>query len=209
MFFLIAEVVPYLSKDNISQYESMLSKLLPTIERSLASPYEQLRRNSSYCLGMVAFHFKDAIKGEFGTFVEWLSPLCDRENEEIGMSTGADIDNGLGALARILMADHSKNPSLPLNEVLPILLSGLPIESDPEEVETVNTCLCQLLAEREDEVSDFREPIILSIATVFTGDSLSNETTQETAHATLCEVCSQEEMSDICNQLELPEELFS
>jgi hypothetical protein len=204
-----AEIIPHLPMDNPSNYQALVNKLLPNALRCLESAYEQMRRNSAFCVGIACFHMRDLLRDQFGQIVEALAPLCNRENEEIGQSTGADIDNALGAIARVLMADLEQQ-SLPLDEVLPVLLNGLPIENDDEEVSTVNNCLAQLLSSRGEEVEQggMREPVLICIAMNLMQDALSSDEVKQEALNFIEEFATQEEKASICEQLGLPDEIF-
>lgn len=204
-----AEIIPHLPMDNPSNYQALVNKLMPNALRCLESPYEQQRRNSAFCVGIASFYLRDLLQEQFGEIVEALAPLCNRENEEIGQSTGADIDNALGALARVLMVDNEQQ-NLPLEEVLPLLLNALPIENDDEEVSTVNNCLAQILSARNQELEQagMREPVLMCIAMNLMEDALSSDNVKQEALQFIEEFASQEEKASICEQLGLPEEIF-
>ncbi len=54
------------------------------------------------------------------------------------------LDNACGTVARMIAAKYS---NLPLQQILPVLLSTLPLREDFDENETVYGAICMLLAE--------------------------------------------------------------
>lgn len=62
---------------------------------------------------------------------------------------GGVVDNAAAAVARMIMAAPA---AVPMEQVLPVLLSALPLKADRSENEAVYTCLLGLIHMRHPEV---------------------------------------------------------
>ena len=117
--------------------------LLPLIAQGLGDEMEGVRRNSAYCLATLVQSTGKALGPNFLDILQWLYPLCTRKANQQALDTGgADTDNALSAVAKMIIVAPEL---LPLNQVLPVLLSALPLRSDNSEGPSVYSSLIHLI----------------------------------------------------------------
>jgi len=121
--------------------------LLPIIQTGLADNMDGVRRNSAYCLGVLVETTGTSLVPHYLTILQWLHPVCLRREEQKSSDTGgADVDNALATVARLITAAPS---AVPLQHVLPVLLNSLPLRDDTSEGPCVYQCLAQLILTNE------------------------------------------------------------
>jgi importin-4 len=107
---------------------------------------DHVQRNAAFCAGVCAEALRDRISmQDCQTLLQHLGPLFT-ERKAPGTATEsamACVDNAAAAVARIIMSCPSTY--VPLGQVLPVLLSALPLQTDMTENETVYNCLLKLL----------------------------------------------------------------
>jgi hypothetical protein len=136
-----AEVIGEIGMDAMKYVEV----LLPSIQSGLQDPMEGVRRNCAYLIGCLVNATGAAMAPNFGVLLQWLSPLCTRAAAQATSDAGgADIDNALSSVATMIRASKA---SVPLAQVLPVLLGSLPLRSDISEGENVFQSLCGLVLE--------------------------------------------------------------
>lgn len=150
-----------------------LDLVLPAIHSGLGDAMEGVRRNSAFCVAAIV----DSVGSELSQahvlqLLQWLYPLCVRDAAKLGTDCGgADIDNALSAVARMI----NRVPSaLPLNQVLPVMLNSLPIQSDPLEGATIYGCLVRLVEQKEANALSMLPQILQVFAKVLGPNSKDN-----------------------------------
>jgi hypothetical protein len=81
--------------------------------------------------------------------------------------SNAVLDNACGAVARMISA---KCQNLPLQQILPVLLTALPLKEDYQENETVYGAICGLLSEGNNIAAGFMREILSVLARALQSD---------------------------------------
>jgi len=113
----------------------------PSILAGLGDPDDNVKRNAAFCAGVCSESLGDSITGDYPQLLQGLSPLFSVDASQ-GESSAACVDNAAAAVSRMIMASPNH---VPFPQVLPALLSALPLKTDMTENETVYTCLLGLL----------------------------------------------------------------
>lgn len=117
--------------------------ILPVIQVSLSDPVENVRRNAAYCVGTLVEKTERALTPHFLHILQWLHPICIRnEKQKTDYVGGADVDNAIAAVARMI---YSAPDAVPISHVLPILVNSLPLRNDLNEGSVVFGCLLKLI----------------------------------------------------------------
>ncbi|KAF6152809.1 hypothetical protein GIB67_004638 [Kingdonia uniflora] len=111
--------------------------IMPLVLKELASSEATNRRNAAFCAGELCKNGGEPTLKYYGEILHGLYPLFG-ESE----SDNAVRDNAAGAVARMIMVQPN---SISLNQVLPVLLSVLPLREDYEESMPVYSCICNLV----------------------------------------------------------------
>lgn len=114
-----------------------VDRVMPLILKELGSSEATNRRNAAFCVGEFCKNGGAVTLKYYGDILRTLYPLfSDSEADD------AVCDNAAGAVARMIMVQPQ---SIPLNQVLPVLLKALPLKEDFEESMTVYSCICHLV----------------------------------------------------------------
>ncbi|KAI5661542.1 hypothetical protein M9H77_20865 [Catharanthus roseus] len=111
--------------------------LMPLVLKEMASSDATNRRNAAFCVGELCKNGGDYALKYYGDVLRGLHPLFGDSEPD-----NAVRDNAAGAVARMIMV-HPE--SIPLNQVLPVLLKVLPLKEDREESMAVYSCICNLV----------------------------------------------------------------
>lgn len=152
----VAEVIANIGPAAINYSEAILEHIV----KGLSNDMEMVRRNAVYCLGVLIESTGDQLVAHFMTILEALAPLCARSaDQQTTDAGGADVDNALAALARMINVDKTQ---VPLPQVIPALLNALPLRVDFMEGEGIFSCIATLLSEGEPTVVA-NLPLVLSV----------------------------------------------
>lgn len=159
--------------------------LLPMIQQGLQDSMESVRRNSAFCLAQLLESTGTAMSQYFLHMLQWLHPICVRDKSALGSEGGADIDNAISAVARMIkMAPEV----VPLAQVLPVLLGALPMRGDVSEGPFVYQTLATLVLKQEPTATgDCLLPIISACIEVC-GSTTAMEETKKVAQDFLRQV---------------------
>lgn len=120
---------------------------LPIIQQSLLDEMEGVRRNAVFFAGVLVESVGKDMSPLFTQLLQMMYPLCSRkETQKASDAGGADVDNAISAVARMIKVDTR---SVPLEAVLPVMLAALPLRSDPIEGPNVYSCLTGLIVARD------------------------------------------------------------
>ena len=123
--------------------EKYAELLLPLIAMGLKDEMESVRRNSAFCMATFVDAAGSALGGHFLQILECLRPLCTRAaNQQSADSGGADVDNALSAVAKMIKAAPER---VPLEHVIPVMLAALPLRADYSEGPSVYGSLSALI----------------------------------------------------------------
>lgn len=150
--------------------------ILGVLQAGLNDSAESVRRNSAYCIGVIVEGTGNALNSQFLNFLQWLYPLCIRtEGQTNTIKDGADVDNALAAVARMIITVPE---SLPLGQILPVILNALPLRGDPHEGETVYGCFVKLLRANEPTTLGMVPQIIAAFGETFSPASKAIDETK-------------------------------
>jgi hypothetical protein len=122
--------------------------IFPVVQVGLTDSMEAVRRNSAYCVGVLAEILSaESLAPHVPELLSWLHPLCVR-NTDVVMTDmgGADVDNALSSVARIMKSCLS---AIPIQHVLPVMLAAMPLRSDYNEAIFIYEVLAHLIQENE------------------------------------------------------------
>ncbi|CAL5224745.1 g7478 [Coccomyxa viridis] len=111
-------------------------KLLPIILRELRCEMSDNRRNSAFAAGTLVSAAPEATSQHALNLLQALQPLFQADEEP------GTRDNAAGAVSRMILALGSH---LPLEQVVPVLLSAVPLKEDLDEVAPVSSALAAML----------------------------------------------------------------
>lgn len=139
-----AEVMKEIGTDAAKYADS----IFPVVQVGLGDSMEAVRRNSAYCVGVLAEILPpDALAPHVPELLQWLHPLCVRTSDVVMTDMGgADVDNALASVARMMKSCLS---SIPVQHVLPVLLNAMPLRSDYNEAIFIYEVLTHLVQENE------------------------------------------------------------
>lgn len=114
--------------------------LLKLLLHRLSDEDHETKSNASYAIGLLVLHSSDSATylPSYNTILQKLEPMLRAEN---GQSVTRTLDNAAGCVCRMIMAHPDK---VPLGDVLPALLSILPLKEDFEENKPIYDCLVGL-----------------------------------------------------------------
>ncbi|KAI3675918.1 hypothetical protein L1987_85514 [Smallanthus sonchifolius] len=130
-----------------------VNPLMPFVLKELASPSATNRRNAAFCVGELCQNGGDCSLKYFDDALHCLYPLFEESEPD-----DAVRDNAAGAVARMIMAHQH---SIPLNQVLPMLLKVLPLKEDHEESVPVYTCICNLVLSSNSQILQLVSDLII------------------------------------------------
>nr|XP_039255508.1 importin-4-like isoform X1 [Styela clava] len=118
--------------------KDVVGHVVPSLLGLTKDKETEVRNNSIFGIGVVLQNADSAGLQFYPTALNILSQALSTEK-----SRGV-IDNILGAVARMVMANRQ---AVPVEQVIPVLLDHLPIVQDHEEDAVVYSCLCRMLNE--------------------------------------------------------------
>eukprot|EP00741_Cyanophora_paradoxa_P021221 tig00000237_g20482.t1 len=119
---------------NFLQYacEPYVQRVAEAAVRGLRDEDEGVQRNSAYCVGVLCEHGGAAAQALVLPALQALHPLFSKPEDK------AVTDNAAAAVARMILAHPA---TVPLPQVLPVLLAALPLKSDRDEEPVVYRAL--------------------------------------------------------------------
>lgn len=126
--------------NSVTPYTSSLLKLL--LHR-LSDEDSETKSNAAYAVGLLALNSTDAAAylPSYNKILQKLEPMLQLTPEQSQSPATRILDNAAGCVCRMIMAHPDK---VPLGEVLPVLLSSLPLKEDYEENKPIYDCLVGL-----------------------------------------------------------------
>ncbi|XP_074644690.1 importin-4-like [Tubulanus polymorphus] len=164
--------------------ETFLSDLMPLINAAISDEDDEVRSNAAYALGVVTANAGQVMYSKYPKVLHQLIGILQKE------SNVRVVDNCCAAMCRLIMANFD---AVPINEVLPIVTSCLPLKEDFEENKTVFTCLWKLFEADHSSIKGELPKIFTAIAHVLQTDQIKLDTQEvlvlmvRTAHQRLPE----------------------
>jgi hypothetical protein len=167
----IAEVMNEIGGAAVSEY---VGSVLPLIQSSLQDSMEAVRRNAAFCLGAICEAMGPALAPQFPMFLQLLRPLCDRPAEQLQAAGvgGGDIDNALSAVARMIRVAPE---TIPLPQVIPVMINALPLRVDMVEAANVFGTLIDLVLKGNPVALSFLPQIITHSANLLAPSSQAED----------------------------------
>lgn len=164
----IAEVLQEFDSAAASKY---VDSVLPIIQESLQDRMEEVRRNGTYCLGVMCAAVGAPLASHFPRFLQMLQPLCVRPAEQLvaGDVGGADVDNALSAVAKMI---NVSTDAIPLAQVLPAMIAALPLRADLTEAGSVYGCFIQLIMSGNSTALSMLPEMLVCLGQVLAPNSL-------------------------------------
>ncbi|KAI6653808.1 Importin-4-like [Oopsacas minuta] len=131
MVGVLAECVESLDKYS-AQFPNMLTVFLEYTKDS----EDEVRSNSVFGLGMYACHAVPDVIAHYPTILQNVSALLTPEQDP------RVVDNAMAAVARMIFTSPE---SVPLDQILPVLISNLPLKKDFPENKTIYECISKLV----------------------------------------------------------------
>jgi hypothetical protein len=120
--------------------QNLFQPILEDAIRVLTDSEDSVRSDAAFCVGALAQGCGELLVPMYPRMLTALHPLFTRQ----GVEPNA-VDNACGAVARMIMACPS---AVPLQQVLPLFLSVLPLQSDFAENKTVYAALFGLVRQQ-------------------------------------------------------------
>ena len=152
--------------------------ILPVVQNGLRDEMEPVKRNSAFCVGVLIEATGSSLSNAVLPILQAIHPMCIRPAHQQGSDVGgADIDNAIAAVARIINAMPN---NVPIAQILPVLLSSLPLRADLEEGPVVYGMICKLITMNNPLVLNTLLPQILTLfAEVLSASSKSIDETKQ------------------------------
>eukprot|EP00551_Chaetoceros_affinis_P007050 CAMPEP_0203662278 /NCGR_PEP_ID=MMETSP0090-20130426/300_1 /ASSEMBLY_ACC=CAM_ASM_001088 /TAXON_ID=426623 /ORGANISM="Chaetoceros affinis, Strain CCMP159" /LENGTH=1073 /DNA_ID=CAMNT_0050525041 /DNA_START=61 /DNA_END=3282 /DNA_ORIENTATION=- len=125
--------------DGIKEYWTPV--FLPAVLAGLADEDHNVKRNAAFCAGVCCEGLGESIAADYVQILQAIGQLFSID-VSISDTSAAAVDNASAGVCRMIMASPS---SVPIAQVLPVVLKALPLKNDMTENETVYKCLLGLL----------------------------------------------------------------
>jgi hypothetical protein len=124
--------------DGIKEYWK--SVFLPAILAGAADEDNSVKRNAAFCAGVSCEGLGSFVADDYMQILGAVGQIfgIDQSND----AALACVDNACACVARMIMACPT---SVPISQVLPVVLQALPLKNDMSENETIFKCLFGLL----------------------------------------------------------------
>jgi len=153
----IAEVAEVIG----SRLADYLTDVFTVVLAGMKDPSVAVRRNSAFCLGSIVMTNIPVVKQAYGQCLTALQGLfntagtAERDKEQVIASR----DNAVSTLSKMITAGAE---SLPLPDVIKLMLSGCPLVEDQSEAKYVYPCMIQLFNSHPDLMTP-HIPAVISI----------------------------------------------
>lgn len=128
------------------------STFLPLFLEGIQDRCEQVRQNAVFGLGELVIFSADTVFDQFPVILQALSAAVSQEEHP------GTLDNICGALARLIMTNHTL---IPLDQVLPVFVQHLPLREDHEENSSVFKCFHILITHGSEALLPVLDRIIV------------------------------------------------
>ncbi len=158
-------------------------RLLPMVKRCMTDEDARVRRNTAFCVGIMAEVGGAAYRDHFPALLQTLAATF--QNSMSGVVSGGQqetcvLDNAASAVARIIMADEGR--SAWIQQALPLLLSSIPLKVDMNENKAVYTCVCGLLVMGHPVALQHASVILAALAKAFGQEKVDIEVKKSIAN---------------------------
>eukprot|EP01132_Coremiostelium_polycephalum_P009129 gene9129-11185_t len=151
----LAECIKAIESDFSNHFDALFKLSI----QGLTDESSKVKRTSLYLLGVIIKSSVIAKQDHFNLALQKISPIImnsQNESEEV-------IDNAIGCLSRLILTNYS---FVPVDQILPVYLSKLPIKCDLDEIDTVVSTFTLLFNTHFNFMSQY----IQKISDIFTFD---------------------------------------
>lgn len=145
-------------KAGITPFTETIFKVL---NQGLVDQDKEVRSNSAYATGLLCEYTKTDLSASYMTILQKLQPLFEGGNHRLAK------DNAIGCTSRMILA---RADAMPISQVLPVIVSHLPLTDDYAENQPVYKMICQLYRANNQDVLNLTEKLIPVFVDVLGGD---------------------------------------
>ncbi len=157
-------------------------QLLPMVKRCMSDEDARVRRNTAFCVGIMAEIGGAAYRDHFPTLLQTLAATFQNITNGVvngGQQETCVLDNAASAVARIIMGDEGR--SAWIQQALPLLLSAIPLKVDMNENKAVYTCVSGLLVMGHPVALQHASAILTALARALGQEKVDIEVKKEIA----------------------------
>lgn len=145
---VLAEVTAHMGAAVTPYTESILKMVL----RRLSDEDQETRSNAAYAAGVLITHSTNtaAYLPSYNQILSKLEPMLHTQ-------VARSLDNAAGCVSRMIMAHPDK---VPISDVLPVLVSLLPLKEDYEENKPIYECIAGLYQAQDKTVHSLTPELI-------------------------------------------------
>lgn len=158
----LSEIIAGL-KEGITPFTEPLMELF---YRALSDPDADVYNNAAFAIGVLVEHSTQDLSAQYGHLLIALQPLFNVTPESSEIQLNAR-DNAAGAVARMILKNSA---ALPLDQVLPSLVSILPLTNDTLENRAVFRVIFHLYRTNPGSISGFTQQLLPVFAKVLSPD---------------------------------------
>ncbi|CAH3171023.1 unnamed protein product [Porites lobata] len=137
--------------------------LFPVFMTSLKDEDDEVRSNTIYGLGLLAFYGGDIMLPHYQNVLESLFVILSQNQPP------RVVDNICGAVCRMIMANRN---SIPLEKVFPGILQCLPLKEDFDENHPVYSCIIELFSDQHTLIRQFLPQLLAVFSQVLPSGTL-------------------------------------
>lgn len=162
-------------KQDITPFTDTIFK---TLMQGLVDTDKEVRSNSAYATGLLCEYTKADLTGHYMSILQKLQPLFEGGNHRLAK------DNAIGCTSRMIIA---RADAMPISQVLPVIISQLPLKDDFAENQPVYKMICQLYRSNNQDIMNLTEQLIPIFVNVLGGD---RDQLKDTSRSELLSLCS-------------------
>ena len=122
--------------ESLERFSAQFPNILSVFLEYTKDTDDEVRSNSVFGLGLYAFHAVPDVIAHYPAILQTVSTLLTPQQES------RVVDNVMAVVARMILAAPE---SVPLEQILPVLISNLPLKKDFQENKTLYECISKLV----------------------------------------------------------------
>lgn len=134
--------------------------IFPVVINGIKDNHQDVKRNAVFCAGVLAHHLKQLVEPHIMNILSLLYPIF----AQMDKFSNPVIDNACGAIARIIHSQYN----IPVDQVLPVFLSALPLREDFEENDIIYSSIISLIQAGHSCAAKHIKEILVLFAKVIT-----------------------------------------
>ncbi|XP_065340245.1 importin-4-like [Cloeon dipterum] len=161
---VIAECMEPLGAAQIANFSG---QLMPLLLKLAQDSVPDVRNNSIYAIGEMAYHGKDPIYRYYPEILQTLSAVIPKNDNGPHV-----LDNICGAIARLIVTNVK---AVPLDQVFPVFMMHLPLREDYGEIKPIFECVSLLYQMGSPQLAANLDKVIITAADVVGTDKVPKE----------------------------------